>query len=140
MALPLVSKVLEEVAEKPTKKEKIQHLRYHQGNKVMLKFFEYVFNPEIKFALPPGEPPYAPNELGESNDSGLYRELRKFYLFIEPVNPNVHQIKRESLFIDLLESIHPEEAKLVCSVKDKKMPYKGITKKLVKEAFPNLQI
>jgi len=61
-------------------------------------------------------------------------------LFIEPVNTNVHQIKRESLFIDLLESIHPEEAKLVCSVKDKKIPYKGITKKLVKEALPNLPI
>jgi len=36
----------------------------------------------------------------------------------------------------MLESIHPEDAKLMLSVKDKKLPYKGITTKLVQEAFP----
>jgi hypothetical protein len=38
----------------------------------------------------------------------------------------------------VLESIHPKEAKVLIAVKDKKLPYKGLTKKLVEEAFPGL--
>jgi hypothetical protein len=137
---PLISNVLSETESKETRKEKINYLQKHRDNKVLRELLRYVFDSEVTFALPEGSPPYEPNQFAEPHDSGLYRELRKFYLFIEPVNPNVHQVKRESLFIDLLESLHPDEAKLVCAVKDKKLPYKGITKKLVKDAFPDLSI
>ena len=42
------------------------------------------------------------------------------------------------MFIQTLESIDPEDAELLCSIKDKKIPYKGITSKLVTEAYPGL--
>ena len=68
----------------------------------------------------------------------LMSEARRLYLFIRGGNPNLTKIKREALYIELLESIHPEDAKLLISIKDKKIPYKGITLKIIKEAFPIL--
>jgi len=47
-------------------------------------------------------------------------------------------LKREGLFLNLLESLNPEEADLLVAAKDKNMKYKGITKKMVNETFPNL--
>ena len=50
----------------------------------------------------------------------------------------MNPLKRESLFLNLLDTLHVEEAELLIAAKDKKMKYKGITKKLVKDTFPNL--
>ena len=47
-------------------------------------------------------------------------------------------MRREQLFIQLLESVHPCEVKVLIGMKDRKLPYKGVTRKLVAEAFPNL--
>jgi hypothetical protein len=47
-------------------------------------------------------------------------------------------LKREGLFLNLLETLNPEEADLLVAAKDKSMKYKGITKRLVNDAFPNL--
>lgn len=136
MSLPTVSSVLKEVDEKKTKKEKIEHLRYHRQNKVMIRLLKYVFDPKIKFALPEGTPPYKPSEFEEP--SALYREDRRLYLFIEGGNPDLNPVRREMLFIEVLETVHPDDAKLLLAVKDKTLPYKSITEKLVKEAFPKL--
>ena len=44
------------------------------------------------------------------------------------------------MFIRLLESIDPEDAKLIILCKDKEFAgkYKGLTKKLVSDTFPGL--
>jgi hypothetical protein len=38
----------------------------------------------------------------------------------------------------MLESIHPDDARVLLAMKDRKLPYKGLTPKLVAEAFPNM--
>ena len=53
-------------------------------------------------------------------------------------NPNLKPARREYLFIELLESLHPSEADLLLQVKDKKIKCRGLTYNLVKETFPNL--
>ncbi|NDB83826.1 MAG: hypothetical protein EB127_14045, partial [Alphaproteobacteria bacterium] len=58
--------------------------------------------------------------------------------FLEGGNNDLTKLKREQLFIGLLESLDKEDAKLLCAVKDKKLPYKGITQQVVKDAFPGL--
>lgn len=138
MPLPLVSTVLKEVSEKKTTKEKVDHLLYHRGNKVMISLLKYVFDPRVEFDLPEGAPPYTEDKVLESNESGLYGRFRSFYIFLKDGSPGLTQPKREMLFIELLESIHPDEAKLIIAVKDKKLPYKGITAKTVEKAFPGL--
>ena len=92
---------------------------------------------EATLDLPEGVPPYTQHE--EMRDIGANRipaEWRKMQYFI-PGN-NLHIIKREKLFIDILESISPEEAEIIVKMKDKKLKIKGINKKVVQEAFPEL--
>jgi len=102
--------------------------------KTLLK---YTYHKDVKFDLPEGDPPYkqmdTPENMGHNR---LPREMRKFQYFFKESNLNT--IKREKLFIELLETISPEEAKLVLMVKNKKLTYKGITRKLVEEALPEL--
>lgn len=96
-----------------------------------------VFDPSIKWLLPEGVPPYKPNDLVDQQHR-FYTEARKLYLFIEGGNPNLKQLRRETLFIELLECLDPADAKLLISVKDKTLTYPGVTKDIVNLAFPGL--
>lgn len=104
-------------------------------NEFLLKvIFAHNFLPNYKMKLPEGEPPFKPADqpMGMC-DTNLFVEAKRFYVFLrEDVKP----IKRESLFVGLLEGIHPEEAKIVIAVKDQKLQklYPKITWKLVSDA------
>ena len=99
----------------------------------------YAFHPDIKFALPSGAPPYkcigSPDEY---NPTYLYPNIRKFYLYIEGGHDGLTQLRREQLFVSMLEGLHPKEAAVVIQVKDKKLNYRGLTFKLVKTTFPEI--
>ena len=99
----------------------------------------YAFHPDIKFALPTGAPPY--KSIGspdEYNPTYLYPNIKKFYLYIEGGHDGLTQLRREQLFVLMLESLHPKEAAVVIQVKDKKLNYRGLTYKLVKTTFPEI--
>ena len=99
----------------------------------------YAFHPDIKFALPSGEPPYKTiGSPDEYNPTYLYPNIRKFYLYIEGGHDGLTQLRREQLFVSMLESLHPKEADVVIQVKDKKLKFRGLTYKLVKDTFPDL--
>ena len=99
----------------------------------------YAFHPDIKFALPPGEPPFKTvGTSDEWNPTYLYPNIRKFYLYIEGGHDGLTQLRREQLFIQMLEGLHPKEAEVVIQIKDKKLKYRGLTYKLVKETFPEI--
>jgi len=117
------------------REHRIEALRAN-GNPAMWAVLRHMFDPNIKFLLPKGDPPFEPLEFDEPGR--LYVEARKFYLFVEGGHPTITQMKRESLFISLLENVNKEEAKLLIAMKDKKSPIKGLTKNLVATAFPGL--
>jgi len=96
-----------------------------------------VFDPTVKFALPEGEPPYRPNEIVDQQHI-LHREADKIRYFVEGFYPNLNQSKREMMFVEFLERLDPDDAKLILAMKDKKMPFPGITIQHVKEALPGL--
>jgi len=129
MAVRFLPEMLEEINEDP----KFLQTKY-KGNSALKIIFEYAFLPEKKFILPEDEPPYKPDDapIGMS-PAILTQELRRFYVFLRK---DLKPIKRESLFISLLESVHPSEAKLILAVKDQKLHklYKKVTRKLVEEA------
>jgi hypothetical protein len=135
MAKLSIGKILQRCMEFEKKEDKISALRANQSP-AMLQILKYTFDPNIKFLLPKGDPPYNPLEFDEPGR--LYVEARKLYLFIEGGHPTLNQLKRESLFIALLENINPEDANLILAMKDKKSPLKGLTKNLVSTAFPGL--
>jgi len=129
MATTFLPEILEEINKDP----KLLSTKY-KNNTALKIVFEYAFLPEKKFKLPEDEPPYREDAAPIGmNPAILTQELRRFYVFLrEDLKP----IKREALFISLLESVHPSEAKLIIAIKDQKIPklYKKITRKLVEEA------
>lgn len=131
-----IYEVLESVAQHKKNEDKVQALREH-GSAAIQQLLKYTFDPSIKFLLPKGDAPFKPCPFPDQH-SRLYTEVRRLYLFVDGGHTGLSTLKRESLFIQLLESIDPNDAKLVCCVKDKKLPFKGITAKIVNEAFPNL--
>lgn len=109
-------------------------------NPTLRKILKYTFSEKVTFnGLPEGEPPYKPNTLVDV-ENVLYAETRRLYLFTDGGNPNLSQLRKEAIFIEMLENVDSRDAKLLVSMKDKKLPeeFKGITKAVVKKAFPDL--
>jgi len=131
-----IAEVLKMVSEQKTKEEKINIFRKNDSS-ALRTVLKYALDPAVKWALPPGAPPYKPAPYLDQQ-SMLYHEARRLYLFIEGGNPALTPLKRETLFIGLLESIDPHDANLLVTIKDKKLPVKGITTAIVNEAFPGL--
>jgi hypothetical protein len=70
----------------------------------------------------------------------IRREFEHFYHFLKGGNNSLSTIRRESMFINMLEGLHPLEAEILCLVKDKKLSEKyKITKEVVAEAYPNIK-
>lgn len=117
------------------------HARLHilriNDSPTLRNMLNLALNKNIIWQLPVGIPPYKPNDLVDQQHR-LYTEMRKMYLFIEGGSPNLKQLRRETLFIELLESLDPEDAKLVLAAKDKNFPYNNITIELINTAFPGL--
>lgn len=131
-----VAETLEKIAKMKSKKEKVEALRASDSFAIRT-VLRGALDPRIKWILPEGTPPYKPNDLVDL-ENVFIRECRKLMYFVEGPAPNVKQIRRETMFIELLESVAPADATLLCSIKEKKLPWKGITVALVQEAFPDL--
>lgn len=133
-----IAEILDRISKLKTKQEKISALR-KDHNIVLENIIDLCFNPRLEFVLPPGEPPYKPQPKASDCQSTLYANLRKFGVFLKTgPYPNMKPLQREIQFVQFLESLDPDDAKLIVSIKDKKMPYKGITRKLFEEAWPAL--
>lgn len=134
-----LSQELQEISDLKSNKEKIQALVTHRRADVFKTIFSYAYDPNIKWLLPGGNPPYKPCDLVDL-EGRLLHELRRLYLFVEGGNPNLTKARRETLFIQILESVHPDDAKLLLAMKDRKLPYKGLNKKLINQAFSDINI
>jgi hypothetical protein len=129
-----ISYILKKINELPPKERVValQANDYPAVRNILL----CMFDENMKWLIPEGKPPYKPSQF--DNPGALFKEIRKFNYFVEGAAPIANKVKREAVFIELLEILDPEEAELVIAAKDKKSPYKNITKKLVQEAFPGL--
>jgi hypothetical protein len=132
--------IFEEVEKAKNKKEKIAVL--HANSSSHLKeMLSIAFNPKLKWLVPEGTPPYdTPQEDPNVLRQRLYQEMRMLQHFTNATPyPNMKDSKRQQLFIDLIKTIHQDDAKLICFIKDnRKLPQKTVTKALVEEAFPKL--
>jgi hypothetical protein len=131
-----VAEILEKTSGMTSRSDRIRMLQ--ENNSVALQtVLRGAFDPSIKWLLPEGEPPYKPNDLVDQEHI-FYHECRKMYLFVEGGNPDLKQLRREALFVQLLETVAAKDAKLLLAIKDKHLPYPGVTPDIIKEAFPGL--
>ena len=96
--------------------------------------FQCAFMAEHKWLLPDGEPPFKPDKapMGMS-PVRFIQEVKKFYLF---KRADLSPFKREQMFVQLCEAVHPDEAKILIAIKDQKLTnlYPNITREVVAAA------
>ena len=164
---PFTFEVLDAVSKQRTKAKKVEVLQKYK-HPSLVTIFVWNFDTSIVSLLPEGEVPYGTNkddqnatgtlsgkindavvkmaEMGSnslgSQDQGkasIRREYTKFYNFCKGGNPSLSSLRRETMFINILEGLHPLEAELLCLVKDKKLEEKyKITKEIVSTAYPEI--
>ena len=165
---PFIFEILDVVVAQKTKARKIEALRKF-GDNALKTIFIWNFDETVISTLPPGDVPYAAvdeqdsfsgtlsekirdavdkmDELGSkslgSQDQGkssIRAEFKRFYNFVKGGNDALSSLRKETMFINILQGLHPLEAEIVVLTKDKKLQTKyKITKEIVSEAFPDIR-
>ena len=133
-----VFEILERATAETTKGGKINVLKENEC--MPLKdVLRGCFDDTIQWNLPTGTPPFTPNR-PESVPSTLLKQHMQLRFFVKgvPDGEELTNMRREKIFTNILEGIHPKDADILVLMINKKAPAKGITKKLVQEAFPGL--
>ena len=137
---PFVHEVLDLVDSQRTKAKKIQILQEYSDD-ALKAILIWNFDPTAISVIPSGPVPYKENEVPVGTDhTSLRREWKNLYHFLKGGNDRLSAIRRETMFVQMLEGLHPEEAKIICLVKDKDLEsrYK-ITYEMVQQAYPDIQ-
>jgi len=165
---PFIFEILQVVDKQRSNARKVEALKKfeHPALKTVLI---WNFDESIVSMLPPGDVPYGgldeqtsfsgtlgakindavekmselgSNSLGSQDQgrSSIRKEYNKFYNFVKGGNDGLSSMRRETMFINLLQGLHPFEAEILILTKDKKLGEKyKITKEIVAEAYPDVQ-
>jgi len=131
-----VFEVLEEMAKQRNRADKVRVLKENE-TWALKDIIRGSMDSTIKWNLPAGDPPYNA-AAAHSHPTNLTKQNKQFKYFLEGgQGDTLPKYKREQIFIGILEGVHPEDAKLVVNmINKKKIP--GISKPVVEEAFPKL--
>ena len=135
-----VRETFEEISKAKTREEKREVLKKRE-NFATKALLQLNFHPAVKWLLPPGAPPYEPAKAGDIQSNTLHYEIKKLDYYTDPSPHSLDELpmlRRESMFVGLLERLDPQDATMLIAIKDKKLSYKGLTYKLVKDTWPEL--
>jgi hypothetical protein len=137
---PFIFEILDLASKQRTNAKKVEVLKQYgfDGLKAILI---WNFDDTVITMVPEGEVPYEKNDVPVGTDhTSLRKEWKNLYHFVKGGNDSLSQTRRESMFIQMLEGLHPQEAEILCLVKDKSLATKyKITQATVSEAFPDIQ-
>jgi len=137
---PFIHEILEQVSKSRSNAKKVELLQQYR-NEALTAILIWNFDESIHSMIPEGQVPYEPNQVPVGTDhTSLRKEWRQLYNFVRGGNSSLSQVRRETMFIQILEGLHPQEAEILCLVKDKglKSKYK-LTKEVVEKAYPDIQ-
>ena len=165
---PLAFEVFDLVSRSRTKQKKIEILKKYDDSSLR-RLFVWNFDQSIVSILPEGPVPYVGYDeqntysgtlttkiseevrkmhesgnfsLGASDQQGhttIRRESKHFYHFVKGGNDGINSIRRETMYINILQGLHPLEAEILVLIKDKQLETKyKISKDIVSEAYPNI--
>ena len=137
---PFMNEILELVSEQKTDAKKVALLKEYECD-ILKSIFIWNFDDSVISLLPVGNVPYKPNESPLGTDhSSLRREQRSLYNFVKGGNDQLSTIRRETIFIQMLEGLHPKEADIVIAVKDKNLEdMYDVPFEVVEEAYPDIE-
>lgn len=137
---PFLHEILELAGKQRTKAKKVEILQQYE-NDALKTIFIWNFDETVISVLPPGDVPFNKNEVPVGTDhTSLRREYKHLYNFVKGGNDGLSGLRRETMFIQMLEGLHPEEAEILCLCKDKRLAEKyKITYDIVKQAYPDIQ-
>ena len=137
---PFAHEVLELASKQKTKAKKIEILQEYESD-ALKSILIWNFDQTVISLIPEGAVPYTKNEVPIGTDhTSLRREWKNLYHFVKGGNDKISAIRRETMFIQMLEGLHPEESEIVCLVKDKALEDKyNITYDVVRKAYPDIQ-
>ena len=162
---PFVFEILDAASSQRSKAKKVEALRKYEHPSVKM-IFVWNFDDSVISLLPPGEVPYGETNAqttfagtlsdnlikeaqgGESatgqdldgrGKTSLRREYQNLYHYVKGGNDKLTTTRREMMFINLLEGLHPRESEILILTKDKKLTDKyKISLDVVKEAYPKM--
>jgi len=167
-ANPFVFEILNVINEQNTVAKKVEALKKFE-HPCLKVIFVWNFDESVVSVLPPGDVPYSAvdeqdsfkgtlsekiadavdkmeelgtNSLGSQDQgrSSIRKEYQKFYNFVKGGNDGLSNLRRETMFINILQGLHPLEAEIICLCKDKRLDTKyKLTKEVVAEAYPDIQ-
>ena len=137
---PFIFEILEVVSKQRTKAKKIEVLKEYE-TEALKAVLIWNFDDTVVSMLPEGEVPFEKNDVPVGTDhTSLRKEWKNLYHFVKGGNDSLSKTRRETMFIQMLEGLHPEEADLVCLVKDKGLTNKyKLSKQVVEKAFPDIR-
>jgi len=163
---PFLFEVFDLVVKQRSNAKKVEILQEYKDPSIMTVFI-WNYDDSIRSAIPEGDVPFAEardigvvgndtsfsdslnkqivssemiDSYGSNNRTTIRREHSKFFNFIVGGNDSLSSIRRETMFINIIQGLHPREAEIMCLVKDKKLQSKyNISFDVVKEAFPEIQ-
>lgn len=164
---PFVYEVFDAASKQRSKAKKVEVLKRYAHDSIMTVLI-WNFDETAISVLPPGDVPYGTNRednsmtgtlsdkindaVGKMNEMGsnslgsqdqgkstIRKEYSKFYNFVKGGNDSLSNLRRETMFINILEGLHPLESEILVLVKDKRLTDKyKITKEIVSEAYPQI--
>tara|TARA_B100001758_G_scaffold19907_1_gene14086 strand:+ start:2569 stop:3027 length:459 start_codon:yes stop_codon:yes gene_type:complete len=139
-ANPFLHEILTLVSKQRSKAKKIEVLKEYECDALKSVLIWNFDNTAIS-VMPEGEVPYKKNEAPLGTDhTSLRKEWKNLYHFVKGGNDSLSSLRRESMFIQLLEGLHPDEAEIICLVKDGNLETKyKLKKEIVQEAFTDIK-
>jgi hypothetical protein len=137
---PFIYEILELASKQRSKAKKVEVLKEYETG-ALKSIFIWNFDESVISMIPEGDVPYKENEVPVGTDhTSLRREHKNLYHFVKGGNDGLSSLRRETMFIQILEGLHPEEAKILCLTKDKALQTKyKISYDVVKEAYPDIK-
>jgi len=137
---PFIHEILEVVSKARSKDKKVEILK-EQRTDALTALLIWNFDETVLSVIPEGNVPYEPNDVPVGTDhTTLRREWKQLYNFVKGGNDSLSHVRRESMFIQILEGLHPNEAEILCLVKDKALATKyKLTRDVVEKAYPDIQ-
>ena len=137
---PFIFEILNLASKQRSKFKKAEILKEYETDSLK-SLFIWNFDESVISMLPEGMVPYKKNEVPVGTDhTSLRREYKQLYNFVKGGNDSLSSLRRETMFIQILEVLHPEEADILCLCKDKKLQTKyNISFDVVKQAYPDIQ-